>query len=122
MEAYCLCCNSLVLDVRLVRTKANLYIPSDLCHIYVGYCGSIAVVELNLMDISGHLYSHVKVFGHFALNNLICSIAWSDSTCCQIVLYVVLFISCTAYGLLSRNGYLPTEQEFCMRWIEICWN
>jgi len=41
----------------LVRTKANLYIPSDLCHIYVGYCGSIAVVELNLMDISGHLYS-----------------------------------------------------------------
>jgi len=57
MEAYCLCCNSWVLDVRLVRTKANLYIPSDLCHIYVGYCGSIAVVELNLMDISGHLYS-----------------------------------------------------------------
>ncbi|KAG2650034.1 hypothetical protein PVAP13_1NG191100 [Panicum virgatum] len=31
MEAYCLCCNSLVLDVRLVRTKANLYIPIDLC-------------------------------------------------------------------------------------------
>jgi len=66
MEAYCLCCNSLVLDVRLVRTKANLYIPSDLCfrslwyrtHIFIP-CGFNPGQEWMFTRIKWHSWFHL---------------------------------------------------------------
>jgi len=66
MEAYCLCCNSLVLDVRLVRTKANLYIPSDLCFRSLGYrthifipCGFNPGQEWMFTRIKWHSWFHL---------------------------------------------------------------